>query len=168
MTEGPVLMPVWAMFMVVAVFLQLAAGIVIIIGAIKMLRLQSYGWAMTASVLALLPFGPGGLLGLAMGIWSLVVLNRRNVKAAFAEQKLGPNFAAKGSSPPSHQRGGAWLVWAIVVICLAVMCLIPFGLAAAWFFHSSSAGSSPSQTIGPVIPIEPLPGPVPFEPVAPH
>ena len=49
-------------------------GIVMIIGGLKMMRLQSHGWAMTASILALLPCSPVGLLGLVVGIWSLVVL----------------------------------------------------------------------------------------------
>ena len=54
-----------------------------VLGALRMMRLRSYGWAMTASILALLPCSLVSLLGIAMGIWSLAVLNRRNVRAAF-------------------------------------------------------------------------------------
>jgi hypothetical protein len=63
--------------------LGLAFGIVIIVGAVKMMRLNSHGFATVASVLALLPCGPAWLLGLPMGIWSLLVLGRQDVKAAF-------------------------------------------------------------------------------------
>ncbi len=50
---------------------------------------------MAASILALLPCSPVSLLGLAAGVWSLIVLNRRNVTAAFEAQKHIP-AAARG------------------------------------------------------------------------
>jgi len=68
-------------------------GLVIIIGALQMLRLKSYRWGMAASILALLPCSPASLLGLVFGIWSLVVLNRPGVIAAFDSQ------SAPGSGP---------------------------------------------------------------------
>ena len=77
----------------VIIVLELGIGVAIILGALKMMRLQSHGWALTASVLALLPCSPANLLGLAMGIWSLVVLNRPQVKAAFRAQQ------ARGGAP---------------------------------------------------------------------
>ena len=67
----------------------LAIGVTMIVGALRMMRLRSYGWAMTASILALLPLGPVGVLGLCMGIWSLYVLNQPNVRAAFAAKPVG-------------------------------------------------------------------------------
>jgi hypothetical protein len=70
----------------------LLIGIAMIVGAVRMLRLQSYGWATTASILALLPCSPAGVLGVAMGIWSLIVLSRPDVRAAFGrapQQSLG-------------------------------------------------------------------------------
>ena len=69
--------------MLLAFIASFVIGVVMIIGALKMMRLESYRWAMTASILALLPCSPVSLLGLAAGIWSLVVLNRRGVAAAF-------------------------------------------------------------------------------------
>ncbi len=62
-----------------------AAGIVgIIIGAQKMMKLQSYGFAMTAAILAMIPcISPCCLLGLPFGIWALVVLLNEDVKAGF-------------------------------------------------------------------------------------
>ncbi len=79
-----------------------AIGVAMIIGALRMMRLESYRWAMTASILALLPYSPVSLLGLAAGIWSLVVLNRREVSAAFEARAAGrgnPSRVAAGSAP---------------------------------------------------------------------
>lgn len=59
-------------------------GIVVILGAIKMKNLESYGFAMTASILSLIPcVSPCCPLGLIFGIWGIVVLNDPQVKAAF-------------------------------------------------------------------------------------
>src|SRR5690349_13751162 len=67
-----------------ALVINFVTGILIIIGALQMMRLKSYGGAMMASVLALLPCGPLSLIGIPIGIWSLVVLNREKVKVAFS------------------------------------------------------------------------------------
>jgi len=59
-------------------------GVVIILGALKMQKLESFGFAMTASILAMIPcISPCCLLGLPFGIWALVVLNKPEVKGAF-------------------------------------------------------------------------------------
>ena len=55
----------------------------VIFGAVKMLRLQSYGLAMAASIVAMLPCQCCCLLGLPFGIWALVVLNKPEVKSQF-------------------------------------------------------------------------------------
>jgi hypothetical protein len=53
-------------------------------GALKMKNLRSYGLAMTSAVLALIPCcGPCGCLGIPVGIWALVVLNKPEVKDSF-------------------------------------------------------------------------------------
>ena len=58
--------------------------VVILFGAWKMKQLRSYGWAMTAAIMALLCANPCCCpLGLAAGIWSIVILNRPEVKSAF-------------------------------------------------------------------------------------
>jgi hypothetical protein len=53
-----------------------AVGIVIDIGAWNMLQMRRYRWAVAAAI-----------LGQPLGIWSLVVLTRRDVKAAFDVKK---------------------------------------------------------------------------------
>ena len=65
--------------------LSLVANIVILIGAIKMRKCQSYGLAMTASILCILCDWGCCCLGLGAGIWSLVVLSKPEVKAAFQQ-----------------------------------------------------------------------------------
>ncbi len=60
----------------ISVFLYMAAK--------KMERLESFNWAMAGSILAMLPcFSPCCVLGLPVGVWSLVVLNKPEVKGAF-------------------------------------------------------------------------------------
>ncbi len=61
-----------------------ATGLLTFVGAQRMMRLQSYGLAVGAGVLQLVP-SPGSLLGLPIGIWALVVLTRREVHVAFIE-----------------------------------------------------------------------------------
>ncbi len=57
---------------------------VILLGAIKMKNLENYGFAMAASIIAMVPcFSPCCLLGLPIGIWAVVVLSKPEVKSAF-------------------------------------------------------------------------------------
>ena len=62
----------------------LAMAVLILIGALKMKRLESYSFALTAAIIAMIPcISPCCLLGLPFGIWALVVLGDSSVKAAF-------------------------------------------------------------------------------------
>ena len=57
---------------------------VIFFGATKMKNLESYGLAMAASIIAMIPcFSPCCLLGLPIGIWAVVILSKPEVKSAF-------------------------------------------------------------------------------------
>lgn len=59
-------------------------AVVILIGAMKMMKLQSWGFAMAVAILAMIPcFSPCCVLGLPFGIWALIVLVDAQVKAAF-------------------------------------------------------------------------------------
>jgi hypothetical protein len=71
----------------------LVMGFILIFGAVKMKGLSSYGLAMGASVIAMLPcLSPCCFLGLPMGIWSLVTLSDPEVKAAFEARSSGADF----------------------------------------------------------------------------
>ena len=65
-------------------FIAIAVGVVILLGALKMKKLESREWAMTASILAMIPcISPCCVVGIPIGIWALVVLSKPEVKSAF-------------------------------------------------------------------------------------
>jgi len=69
---------------VIGVVIGLACDGVVIAGGLNMMKLQNWGLALAASIIALLPcISCGCLLGLPIGIWSLVILNDAQVKASF-------------------------------------------------------------------------------------
>jgi preprotein translocase subunit YajC len=60
-------------------------GVVVLIGASKMQKLQNYQFALTASIVAMVPcISPCCVFGLPFGIWALVVLNKPEVKSQFS------------------------------------------------------------------------------------
>lgn len=62
----------------------LAITVVIILGGLKMRQLESYGLALTASILAWIPCtSPCCIISIPFGIWAFVVLLDKNVKQAF-------------------------------------------------------------------------------------
>jgi predicted Zn finger-like uncharacterized protein len=69
---------------IVGSIIGLCFAAVITLGGVKMKQLQSYGLVMTAAIFALLPCGNCCCIGLPLGIWALVVLNRPEVKDAFS------------------------------------------------------------------------------------
>jgi hypothetical protein len=62
---------------------------VILLAGIKMRGLESYGLCIAGSVLAVLPCNVCCCVGLVIGIWSLVVLSREEVKSAFQARAAG-------------------------------------------------------------------------------
>jgi hypothetical protein len=69
---------------IVSSIVTIAIAGLILYGALKMKKLQGYGWAITASILALVPcVSPCCLVGTPIGIWALVVLAKPEVKGAF-------------------------------------------------------------------------------------
>ena len=84
----------------------------IIFAALKMKRLQAYGLAIAASILAII-VSPGNLIGLPIGIWALVVLSQREVRAAFAQPPhachwLCQCFADGQRTPARHVSSEHW------------------------------------------------------------
>jgi hypothetical protein len=69
---------------VISSIVGLAISGLILFGALKMRKLESYGLALTVSILAMIPcISPCCLIGLPIGIWALVVLMKPEVKGAF-------------------------------------------------------------------------------------
>jgi len=127
----------WAMIVVPGLFILLLTvgvlpGVVILVGAAKMMRLSSYRWATAASIVAFLP-SPVWLLGLAIGIWALVVLSRPAVKAAFAAQAAAAAQARPGAAAPKRRVGPGCLVALVLVAVAAVVgSRLPEGLRRFW------------------------------------
>jgi hypothetical protein len=66
-------------------FVGLVLDGVMIYGALQMRSLKSFGLAMASAILIMLPCsGCCCLLGLPVGIWALVTLNKPEVKSAFS------------------------------------------------------------------------------------
>ncbi len=64
--------------------LGLAAAVVLVFGGLKMLKLESYGLAIAAAVVAMIPcLSPCCCIGLPFGIWGLVILFKDDVKSCF-------------------------------------------------------------------------------------
>ncbi len=72
--------------------LHIVGTVVIALGALRMKNLQSYGLAVTASILAMIPCTSGCccIIGLPVGIWALIVLMDKDVRAAFGAPQPPP------------------------------------------------------------------------------
>lgn len=71
-------------------WIMLVVSAFVIFGAVQMKGLKSYGLAIAASVVAVLPcVGPCCCLGIPFGIWSLVMLLKPEVKAGFEAAARG-------------------------------------------------------------------------------
>src|SRR5262249_46469626 len=79
--------------------LNFVLGALISRGAVKMRRLESYGLAMTACILGIVPCHGCCILGLIFGIWGLVVLNDVDVKNSFSQGPQKPEQGRSESEP---------------------------------------------------------------------
>lgn len=69
------------LFLSVFVF---ASDILVLLGAYQMRRCKSYGMAMTAAVLSVIPcLAPCYCIGMPFGIWALVALRKPGVRESF-------------------------------------------------------------------------------------
>ena len=58
--------------------------LVILFGAIQMARMKTYGLAMTANIMAVIPcFSPCCIIGIPFGVWGLIVLCNGQVQSTF-------------------------------------------------------------------------------------
>ncbi len=82
--QDPQTVFVGCIFWIVVAVVGAIVDIVILVGAIKIRKLENYGLAVTVAVLSLIPcISPGCLVGLPFGIWMLIVLCDNSVRAAF-------------------------------------------------------------------------------------
>jgi tRNA A-37 threonylcarbamoyl transferase component Bud32 len=70
-----------------------AQGVLILVGALDLKRLANYPLGVLVGAVAMLPFSPAWVLGLPMGLWTLIELLRPDTRAAFG-------IRAPGDGPP--------------------------------------------------------------------
>jgi len=69
------------------VILMAAHTFVLIFGAWNLMQLRSYRLALAGSILGILSFPPGAIVSIPMGIWALIVVTKKEVKAAFGQRE---------------------------------------------------------------------------------
>jgi hypothetical protein len=72
---------------VVVGLVQLLHGVIVLCGAISMLRLKSSALGMTAAIAAGIPCTMCFPVGLPIGVWALLALNHPDVRMAFEEAR---------------------------------------------------------------------------------
>lgn len=97
--------PRFLIMFIVGLLFHMPLAAIVLCGALKMRRLEAYGLAIAASILAMLPCHLGFPVGLPVGIWALIVLSKPEVKAAFNERKRqraagGPSPVVSTAQPP--------------------------------------------------------------------
>lgn len=105
--------------------IPLLAG-VIMFAALKMKRLQSYWLAVAGSVLAML-VTPGNLLGLPIGIWSLVVLSDGEVRSAFRSRRSDPGKLAEWWR--TCPQGVRWTVHGVLAAIYLISLMMVFSFS---------------------------------------
>lgn len=74
----------------IGIVVGVLVGALTIAGGVAMLRLRSWGFALTGAILAALPCMSGCCcIGLPIGIWALIVLLDKDVKTAFEQAARG-------------------------------------------------------------------------------
>jgi serine/threonine protein kinase len=86
---------------ILALVLNLPAAVLILLAGIQMRRLQGYGLCMAGAVIALLPCGSFWLVGIPIGIWALLTLNKPEVKAGFLRAAGQAGRTASGRRQPA-------------------------------------------------------------------
>jgi len=67
------------------VFFMVGLTLIVIYGAWNLMQLRSYRWAVAGSILGII--SPVVIIGLPMGIWALLLLKKKEVKAAFGQEE---------------------------------------------------------------------------------
>jgi serine/threonine protein kinase len=104
----------------------MAVNSFIIYAGLKLMRLERRGAGVAAGILAMI-VAPGNIVGLPMGIWTLVVLSRREVRAAF-----GASSSTAAVEPEQNRPAGTRLASNALflsglsgVLGIAAFCFMP-------------------------------------------
>jgi predicted Ser/Thr protein kinase len=128
---------------------------VIIYGGVEMFRLRSYGWAVAASLVAIIFCS---LVGTPVGIWALIVLLMAGVRETFANRPA-----------PSAPAKGFWILGALAVACLLLFLTISFFTLLVHMHHRVEAYSLPPPMTAdmPAPPMPAIPPTAPAQPILP-
>lgn len=78
----------WTIATIIAFFfVTLFPGVLMIVAAVKMKRLQAYWLAVVAGILAVVLSPASFFIGLPIGVWTLVVLSQRDMRTAFGHRR---------------------------------------------------------------------------------
>jgi predicted Ser/Thr protein kinase len=69
------------------VMFKIIPALVILFGAIQMMEIRNYAWAVAAAIVAIISCS---LIGFPIGIWALIVLMRADVRETFANRSNSP------------------------------------------------------------------------------
>jgi hypothetical protein len=97
--------------LIVLMTLAVLALLIMLAGAVTMLRRRSNGLAFTAAILAVLPSSPAWFFTLPIGVWALMVLTRSQGALAFGRAADGAPPTAVGSPQPSRPLGRRLRGW---------------------------------------------------------
>lgn len=95
----------------VATILALVGVPPLLAGAVQIMRRRMYPLCVAAALVAVLPWSPAWLVGLPVGIWTLVVLSRPEVILAFLRDPRGATPNPAGSLPPPGPVAGKFRSW---------------------------------------------------------
>ncbi|NTV82926.1 MAG: hypothetical protein HGA23_01320, partial [Bacteroidales bacterium] len=131
-----------------------------IFGALKMKRRESYAWGLVAALVTLVPsirpflslyYAPAGIVSpfnfllpalcLALGLWALIVLSRKETRAAFAGDTS--TLAAVPQTP-----AGPRPVWSWIVVAVGIVLLLPVLLIGGFLLARESAGARAARLAG--------------------
>jgi hypothetical protein len=93
-----------------AVVVPASVGL-LVASAVQMRRLRSYRLCLVAALVAVLPWSPAWPLGLAVGVWAVVILGRRDVMLAFLGEGEGTGSGSNrdaGSHGPTSKLRSFW------------------------------------------------------------
>jgi predicted Ser/Thr protein kinase len=86
---------------VIVASLSFASGITLVLGAARMLDLQSYGVALFAALAGIVPCALAFPISLPFGIWALIIVLRHDVRTTFADETAESKLAALMQQPGS-------------------------------------------------------------------
>jgi hypothetical protein len=117
------------------VLLKIVPAIFILFGAIQMMQIRGYAWAVAAAIVAIVACS---VLGFVAGVWALIVLLRADVRNI---------FASRANLPPSTASKWPWVLAAAGVTVLILFTVSLF-LRDEFGSRSETDESTPSEWSG--------------------